>query len=45
LAVTVALLTSVLLRRGLDRGAAALFLAAFATYTGLQYYGIDNILR
>jgi cation:H+ antiporter len=45
LAVTVALLTSVLLRRGLDRGAAVLFLAAFATYTGLQYYGIDNILR
>jgi len=45
LAVTVALLFTVLVRRRLDRGAAAMFLLAFASYTALQYYGVENVLN
>jgi len=45
LAVTVALLFTVLVRRRLDRGAAAMFLLAFVSYTALQYYGVENVLN
>ena len=45
LSVTVALLFTVLVRKRLDRGAAVMFLVAFAGYTALQYYGVENVLN
>lgn len=44
LAVTAMLLTFLLLRSGLSRPVGALFLAGFAAYTALQYYGVESIL-
>lgn len=44
IAVTALLLVFLLVRRGLDRVAGVLFLALFAIYTALQYYGIEKIL-
>jgi cation:H+ antiporter len=45
LAVTTALLFIALVRHRLDRSAAAMFLIAFAGYTALQYYGVENVLK
>jgi cation:H+ antiporter len=45
LAVTVAMLAAVLFRGKIDRMTAGLFLATFAAYTAMQYYGIDRILH
>lgn len=45
LAVTVALLFTALFRQRLDRPAAVMFLVAFAGYTALQYYGVENVLK
>lgn len=44
LAVTLALLVSVLLRRGIDRSAGILFLVAFTAYFALQYVGVDRLI-
>ena len=44
LAVTVALLASVLLRRGIARPVGIAFIAAFAGYTALQYFGVERLL-
>lgn len=45
LAVTVALLASLLFRRGVSRGMAGIFLAFFCGYTALQFYGVEKILN
>ena len=44
IAVTVMLLAFLLLRNGLSRPVGAMFLALFAGYTTLQYYGVDNVM-
>lgn len=44
LGVTALLLTLVIMQNGLRRWAGTLFLCAFAFYTALQYYGVENIL-
>jgi len=43
LAVTVALLTSLIFRGGLSRGFAAAFVALFCAYTALQYFGVERV--
>jgi hypothetical protein len=43
LAVTVALLATLLWRGGLSRGVASLFLVAFVAYTTLQYFGVARV--
>jgi cation:H+ antiporter len=45
LAVTVALLASLIFRGGVSRGMSIVFLAVFCGYTALQYYGVDKILN
>lgn len=42
LAVTAVLLASLLLRKGVSRLMGACFLAAFAGYTALQYFGVEK---
>lgn len=44
IAVTMVLLTFLLLRGGLSRPVGMLFLAGFTGYTALQYYGVDNAM-
>ncbi len=44
LAVTVALLASVLLRRGIARAVGIGFIAVFVAYTALQYFGVERML-
>jgi cation:H+ antiporter len=44
LAVTAAFLASLLLRGGLSRGLASLFLVVFIAYTALQYFGVARVL-
>jgi cation:H+ antiporter len=44
LSVTALMLTLVVVQNGLRRWAGAFFLGAFAAYTTLQYYGVDNLL-
>ena len=43
LAVTVALLASLIFRNGLSRGLAAIFVAVFCAYTALQYFGVERV--
>jgi cation:H+ antiporter len=43
LAVTAALLATLLWRGGLSRGVASLFLVAFVAYTTLQYFGVARV--
>jgi cation:H+ antiporter len=45
LAVTVALLTLLLLRGGMSRFAGAAFLTLFVAYTSVQYYGVERVLN
>jgi cation:H+ antiporter len=44
IAVTVVLLAFLLLRGGLSRTVGAMFLIGFATYSALQYYGVDQAI-
>jgi cation:H+ antiporter len=44
LLVTAALMSLLLLRKGLSRPVGALFLAGFVAYTTLQYYGVEKVL-
>ena len=44
LIVTAALMSLLLLRKGLSRPFGALFLAGFVAYTTLQYYGVEKML-
>jgi cation:H+ antiporter len=44
LVVTAVLLYFLLVRGGLNRAVAAMFLVAFAGYTTLQYYGVDKAM-
>lgn len=43
LAVTIALLASLIFRNGLSRGMAMVFVAAFCAYTALQYIGVERV--
>lgn len=43
LLVTAALMSLLLLRRGLSRPVGAMFLAGFVAYTALQYYGVERM--
>ena len=45
LAVTVALLASLVFRGGVSRGVATLFLAVFCAYTAFQYFGVEKVLN
>jgi cation:H+ antiporter len=44
LAVTAALMTLLLWRKGLSRAVGATFLVGFIAYTALQYYGVEKML-
>jgi cation:H+ antiporter len=44
LGVTLALLGTIAVRRGLDRRVAAAFLGAYAAYVAAQYYGVETLL-
>jgi cation:H+ antiporter len=44
LLVTAALMSLLLLRKGLSRPVGAIFLACFVAYTTLQYYGVEKML-
>jgi cation:H+ antiporter len=44
LVVTALLLMFLLLRGGLTRATAALFVAGFIGYTSLQYYGVEKMI-
>lgn len=43
LAITVALLASLIFRGGLSRGLAVIFVAVFCAYTALQYIGVSRV--
>jgi cation:H+ antiporter len=45
IAVTVVLLSLLLMRGGLTRPVGAVFIVAFAAYTAMQYYGVENTMQ
>ncbi len=45
LAITVALLASLVFRGGVSRGGATLLLAVFCAYTAFQYFGVEKVLN